>query len=98
MPYYTKVWQTWCRPCSKLTIDYFTEKFNYINTDDYSNFLYSINKNNNDNISEVIKANNYDKIHKWLSYYLVNPQIYNQKNQMANLNISKKEANVLQNI
>ena len=79
----------------KLTLDYFTEKFNYINTDDYANFLYGINKNNNDNISEVIKANNYDKIHKWLSYYLVNPQIYNQKNQMANLNISKKEANVL---
>ena len=79
----------------KLTLDYFTEKFNYINTDEYANFLHGINKNNNDNISEVIKANNYDKIHKWLSYYLVNPQIYNQKNQMANLNISKKEANVL---
>ena len=49
----------------KLTLDYFTEKFNYINTDEYANFLHGINKNNNDNISEVIKANNYDKIHKW---------------------------------
>ncbi len=78
----------------KLTLDYFTEKFNYINSDEYSNFLKSINVNNN-NISEVTKANNYDKIYKWLSYYLVNPQIYNKKNQMANLNISEKEANVL---
>ena len=78
MPYYTKVCKIGAGHAPKLTIDYFTEKYNYINTDDYSNFLYSISKNNNDNIRSY-KTNNYDKIYKWLSYYLVNPQIYNQK-------------------